>query len=70
MAQRIRHKDYSSQFMCVCVYVYAYSSVTVLIATYLVCKAKVRYGILQICNVHVDFAENPLFKVMVLFALI
>ena len=52
--------------LCVCL------SVTALTATYLVCKAKVRYhmvlyGVLQICNVWLSL-KTLLSKVMALFA--
>ena len=63
----MRSEGYSSLSVCVCVCVCVCVSVTALIATYLICKAKMRYhtcrvlyGVLQICNV--DFAKNASFK--------
>ena len=65
-------EGYSSQFDCTCECVCVCLSVTVLAATYLVCKAKVRYhrvlnGVLQICNVGISL-KTLHSKVMVLFA--
>ena len=60
----MRSEGYSRQFVCVCVCVCVCVSVvclsiTALTATYLICKAKVRYhrilyGVLQICNVWIS----------------